>query len=66
MTQAERDVIIKTLYWGMWTSADFEELFRRDWFATYQMLKEGEEDKVPDFVLAMIRQWVLDEEEEDE
>lgn len=63
MTKTERDALLKTLYWAMWTSADFEELFQRDWFAIYQLLKEDKEEEVPDFVLLMIRKWLLDEED---
>ena len=65
MDDKHRDIIIKTLYWGMWTSADFEELFRREWYAVYKNLKKGNEELVPDNVLAMIRLWLLEEDEEE-
>lgn len=66
MDDKQRDIILKTLYWGMWVSADFEELFRRDWFAVYQNLKEGNEELVPDNVLAMIRIWLSEDDDEEE
>ena len=65
MTQTERDIILKTLYWGMWKSADFEADFRNDWFAVYQLLMEGNEEQVPNNVLAMIRLWILEDDEEE-
>lgn len=66
MDDKQRDIILKTLYWGMWVSADFEELFRRDWFTVYQNLKEGNEELVPDNVLAMIRIWLSEDDDEEE
>lgn len=48
---------IRTLYYNLWISADFEADFQRDWFAVYQLLQENRFSAIPENVLAMIQIW---------
>lgn len=48
---------IRTLYYNLWISADFEADFQRDWFAVYQLLQENRFNVIPENVLAMIQIW---------
>lgn len=59
MDDFSRELWLKSLYWALWNSADFESDFQRDWFAVWQLLKEGKEDQVPDVVLLMLKQYML-------
>ena len=51
------DDFIRTLYYNLWISADFEADFQRDWFAVYQLLQENRFSAIPENVLAMIQIW---------
>lgn len=48
---------IRTLYYNLWISADFEADFQRDWFAVYQLLQENRFSAIPESVLEMIKIW---------
>lgn len=57
------DDFIRTLYYNLWISADFEADFQRDWFAVYQLLQENRFNVIPENVLAMIQIWFAGYEE---
>jgi len=54
---------IRTLYYNLWISADFEADFQRDWFAVYQLLQENRFSAIPENVLEMIKIWFAGYEE---
>jgi len=54
---------IRTLYYNLWISADFEADFQRDWFAVYQLLQENRFNVIPENVLKMIEIWFAGYEE---
>lgn len=51
---------IRTLYYNLWISADFEADFQRDWFAVYQLLQENRFSAIPENVLEMIKIWFIE------
>mgnify|MGYP007122124202 CR=1 FL=1 len=51
---------IRTLYYNLWISADFEADFQRDWFAVYQLLQENRFSTIPENVLEMIKIWFVE------
>ena len=51
------DDFIRTLYYNLWISADFEADFQRDWFAVYQLLQENRFNAIPENILKMIEIW---------
>lgn len=51
--------LVQLLY-DLWTDADFESDFQRDWFAVYQLLQDGKFDEIPDAVYQMIEKWYED------
>lgn len=51
---------IRTLYYNLWISADFEADFQRDWFAVYQLLQENRFSAIPENVLEMIKIWFVE------
>lgn len=51
---------IRTLYYNLWISADFEADFQRDWFAVYQLLQENRFSEIPENVLEMIKIWFIE------
>ena len=51
--------LVQLLY-DLWTDADFESDFQRDWFAVYQFLQDGKFDEIPDAVYQMIEKWYED------
>ena len=63
LTLEKRNDFLKTLYWNLWTSADFESLFQSEWGAIYDALQEGRENEVPDNILLMINKWVNEQKE---
>lgn len=54
---------IRTLYYNLWISADFEADFQRDWFAVYQLLQENRFSAIPENVLEMVKIWFAGYEE---
>jgi hypothetical protein len=54
---------IRTLYYNLWISADFEADFQRDWFAVYQLLQENRFSAIPENILEMIKIWFAGYEE---
>ena len=54
------DDFIRTLYYNLWISADFEADFQRDWFAVYQLLQENRFSAIPENVLEMIKIWFVE------
>ena len=46
-----RDLYLKSLYWMLWKSADFESDFSEAWSSTYEDLKAGNENAIPTRVL---------------
>lgn len=51
-----KDFLINLLY-QLWTDQDFENDFMGDWYAIYQLLQDGDFNKIPDAVLNMIAVW---------
>ncbi len=54
---------IRTLYYNLWISADFEADFQRDWFAVYQLLQENRFSAIPENILEMVKIWFAGYEE---
>ena len=54
----DRKNFLMLLLHSLWTSADFESDFQRDWFAVYQLLQAGKFDDIPDIVLEAINLWM--------
>lgn len=42
-----RDLYLKSLYWMLWKSADFESDFAEAWPSTYEDLKAANEGLIP-------------------
>lgn len=63
LTLEKRNDLLKTLYWNLWTSADFESNFESEWGAVYNALQEGRESEIPDNILLMINKWVNEQKE---
>jgi len=51
--------LVQLLY-DLWTDADFESDFQRDWFAVYQLLQDGKFNEIPNAVYQMIEKWYED------
>ena len=51
---------IRTLYYNLWISADFEADFQRDWFVVYQLLQENRFSAIPENILEMIKIWFVE------
>lgn len=60
MDEYSRELWLKTLYWALWHSAEFESDFQRDWSAIWQLLKEGREDQLSDTIILMLKEYMLD------
>jgi hypothetical protein len=56
----QRNKILITLLYHLWTSADFESDFQSDWLAVFQFLQDGRFDEIPNGVLEMIEIWTDD------
>jgi hypothetical protein len=54
-----RDLYLKSIYWMLWKSADFESDFATLWPSTYEDLKTGNEDAIPTRVLEMTFQYAV-------
>jgi hypothetical protein len=62
MNQIEE--MLMKLYWKLWTSADFESDFQKDWLAVYQRMQEGNHYSIPSQIIEMCFQYLNDWERE--
>lgn len=58
MSQVEEKLM--KLYWKLWTSANFENDFQKDWRAVYERLQAGDHYSIPPQVVEMCFQYLID------
>lgn len=54
-----RNLYLKSIYWMLWKSADFEADFTEAWPSTYEDLKAGKESEIPTCVLEVAFHYAL-------
>lgn len=54
-----KEMLVRLLY-NLWSDKDFEENFKLEWKAVYNMLLAGDFEKVPDNILELIDFWSED------
>jgi hypothetical protein len=53
--------MLMQLYHKLWTSADFESDFERDWKTAYNRMREhGESDCLPPFIVEMCYEYMVE------
>lgn len=64
MNEAYRQDLLKSLYFALWQStlyqSKFAEDFQKDWYRVWQMLDEGRENDIPNYILQMVDIWLDD------
>ena len=65
LTNERRNMILKKLYWKLWTSADFENIFQSDWRAVFNELQKGRDNELSDGIILMLNTWMNEQEEKE-